>query len=58
MATDGLRRFGGAISVLLDHAVEALAVDFSSSAEDGGGRSPYKPPNILPRGSLFLHRLQ
>uniref|UniRef100_A0A2P2MZZ0 Uncharacterized protein n=1 Tax=Rhizophora mucronata TaxID=61149 RepID=A0A2P2MZZ0_RHIMU len=51
MATEGLRSAGGAIKALVDHAAEALAVDFSSSAEEGGGRSPYNPPNILPRGS-------
>jgi hypothetical protein len=42
---EGLRRVCGAILVLLDHTVELLGL--SSSAEDGGGRSPYSPPSIL-----------
>lgn len=44
----GLRRVGGANLVALDHTLEVeVVVDLSSSgAEDGGGRSPYKPPNI------------
>lgn len=41
----GFRRVCGAILVLLDHTVVLLG--FSSSAEDGGGRSPYNPPSIL-----------
>ena len=45
----GLRRVGGAIFALLDHTtvVDGLP-DFSSSVvDDGGGRSPYKPPSIF-----------
>lgn len=43
MNAAGLRSVGGAIFALLDHALAA----FSSSDDDGGGRSPYKPPNIV-----------
>lgn len=39
----GLRRVAGAILVLVD---QTLVVGFSSSAEEGGGRSPYSPPSI------------
>ena len=45
----GFRSVGGAIFALLDHTT-ALP-DFSSSDDDGGGRSPYKPPNII----LYLY---
>lgn len=40
---------GGANLVALDHTLEVeVVVDLSSSvADDGGGRSPYKPPNIV-----------
>lgn len=41
---EGLRRVGGAILTLLDHT---LFEGFSSSDDDGGGRSPYNPPSIL-----------
>lgn len=41
---EGLRRVAGAILVLLD---QTLVVGLSSSAEEGGGRSPYNPPSIL-----------
>lgn len=45
----GFRRVGGANLVVLDQTlVVEVDVDLSSSAEeDGGGRSPYKPPNIV-----------
>ncbi|KAF2310780.1 hypothetical protein GH714_017122 [Hevea brasiliensis] len=52
-AADGLRRVAGAIKMLPDHPVEELVVDLSSSAQ---GRSPYKPPNILPRGGSTAWR--
>jgi hypothetical protein len=35
--------------VLLD---QTLVVGFSSSAEEGGGRSPYNPPSISTQLSL------
>lgn len=41
----GLRSVAGAILVLED---QTLGVGLlSSSAEEGGGRSPYRPPNIF-----------
>lgn len=43
----GLRSVGGAIRVVVDQTVEEVVVGFSSSVEDGGGRSPYNPPNIF-----------
>lgn len=45
MNAAGLRSVGGAIFALLDHTTALPA--FSSSDDDGGGRSPYKPPNIV-----------
>lgn len=44
-----MRRVGGANLVVLDHTLVVEVVeDLSSSVEDdGGGRSPYKPPNIV-----------
>lgn len=51
-AAAGFRRVGGAILALLDQTT-GLPPDLSSSDEDdGGGRSPYKPPNIF--NSLFF----
>lgn len=45
---NGLRSVGGANFVVLDHTLVVVAADLSSSAEDdGGGRSPYKPPSII-----------
>lgn len=45
---EGLRRVAGAILVLLD---QTLVVGLSSSAEEGGGRSPYNPPSISKLGT-------
>lgn len=45
----GFRRVGGANLLVLDQTlVVAVDVGLSSSAEEevGGGRSPYKPPNM------------
>lgn len=44
----GFRTVGGAIFALLDHTlVVAVVAELSSVVEDGGGRSPYKPPSIV-----------
>lgn len=44
----GLRSVGGAILALLDQTfVVDVVVEFSSAADDGGGRSPYNPPSIM-----------
>jgi len=40
----GLRSVAGAILVLEDHTLGVGLL--SSSADEGGGRSPYNPPNI------------
>ncbi|KAL2494411.1 Uncharacterized protein Fot_38168 [Forsythia ovata] len=51
----GLRRVGGAILALLDHTlVVDVVVELSSVVEDGGGRSPYKPPSIVCKLGPFI----
>ena len=47
---EDLRSVGGAILALLDQTVVLLGL--SSSAEEGGGRSPYNPPSISTRVAL------
>lgn len=44
---EGLRRVGGAILTLLDQTLEVGFEGFSSSVEEGGGKSPYNPPSIV-----------
>lgn len=45
---EGLRRVGGAILAAVDQTLAVVVVGLSSS--EGGGRSPYNPPNISTRG--------
>lgn len=48
---EGLRRVGGAILTVEDQTLEVGFDCFLSSSvvvdDDGGGRSPYNPPNIV-----------